>query len=101
VGLRFAVFETAALVILQQTVLAAEVALAEAAVTNNELGSLAALGGVATDLLSSHDGRWVRRLCERVGAVGGAALPKGSRVPAGVEKAEGECVRENDDSREG
>lgn len=58
VGLRFAVFEAAALVILQQTVLAAEVALAEAAVANNELGSFAALGGVATDLLSSHGGRW-------------------------------------------
>jgi hypothetical protein len=44
-------------VVLQQAVLAAEVAVAEAAVADDALGGLAALLCVAADSLASHDGR--------------------------------------------
>lgn len=56
-GLLLAVFQAAALVIFQQTVLATEVAIAECAVSNDALGSLSAVLGVATELLGRHDGR--------------------------------------------
>lgn len=50
------VFEACALVVFQETVTAAEVALAEAAVANDALGGFLALLGTAADLLSGHDG---------------------------------------------
>lgn len=55
--LLLAVFQTAALVVLQQTVLAAEVAVAKGAVTHDALSGLSAVLGGATELLSRHDGR--------------------------------------------
>ena len=61
--LLLAVFQAGALVILQQAVLAAEVALTEAAVADNSLRRLAALLGGATDSLGSH-GVWSRRQFE-------------------------------------
>lgn len=57
VRLLLAVFQTAALVVLQQTVLAAEVAVAKGAVTHDALSGLSAVLGGATELLSRHDGR--------------------------------------------
>jgi len=44
-------------VILQETVLATEVAVAKGAVANDALSGLSALLGVATELLGRHDGR--------------------------------------------
>lgn len=55
-GLLLAVFQAAALVILQQTVLPAEVAVAKGAVADDALSRLSALLGVAAKLLR-HDGR--------------------------------------------
>lgn len=43
--------------VLQQTVLAAEVAVAKGAVTHDALSGLSAVLGGATELLSRHDGR--------------------------------------------
>lgn len=57
VRLLLAVFQTAALVVFQQTVLAAEVAVAKGAVTHDALSRLSAVLGGATELLSRHDGR--------------------------------------------
>lgn len=56
------VFETTALVVFQETMAAAEVAFAEAAVTDNALSGFLALLGTAADLLSRHD-------CELCGVV--------------------------------
>jgi len=55
VRLLLAVFQAAALVILEQAVAAAEMALAEAAVPDDALGGLLALLGGAADLLGRHD----------------------------------------------
>lgn len=57
-GGRAYVFETGALVVLEEAVLAAEVAVAEAAVADNALGRVTALLEVAADLLLRHGGRW-------------------------------------------
>lgn len=65
VRLLLAVFESTALVVLQQPVLAAEVAVAEAAVTNNTLGRLSTLLGTASDLLGSHLDSRLDLRCER------------------------------------
>ena len=51
------VFQTAALVVLQQAVLATKVTSAEAAVTEDALNSFSAILGAATDLLAGHDAR--------------------------------------------
>lgn len=48
------VLETAALVVLQEAVLAAKVTLAEAAVADNALGGFPALLGGATESLAGH-----------------------------------------------
>lgn len=55
VGLLFAVFKAVALVVLEQAVLAAKVAPAKAAVTDDALGSGGALLEVAAVLPGSHD----------------------------------------------
>ena len=44
--------------VLKEAVLAAEVAVAEAAVADDALGCVAALLEVAADLLRRHDGGW-------------------------------------------
>jgi hypothetical protein len=54
------VFQAAALVVLQQAVLPAEVAVAKGAVADDALSRLSALLGVAAKLLG-HDGRELRR----------------------------------------
>lgn len=57
------IFQTAALVIFQQAVSPAELALAEGAVTNDGLRPLPALLGAAASLLASHDAQ-LRCLCK-------------------------------------
>jgi hypothetical protein len=66
VRLLLAVFETLALVVLQKAVLAAEVALAEAAVANDALGGeLAFLEGAAVLFDAGHHGERRRVVCMR------------------------------------
>jgi hypothetical protein len=57
------VFKTAALVVLQETVLATEMAIAETAISNNALGGFLAVLGTAANLLARHD------VCCRCGTV--------------------------------
>jgi hypothetical protein len=59
VRLLLAVFQARALVVFEQTVLAAKVAVAEAAVSDDALGGFPALLGVAANSLGSHDDRFV------------------------------------------
>lgn len=56
VRLLLAVFQTIALVVLEETVLSAEVTVAEAAVSDDALGSVLALLEGAADLLLRHVG---------------------------------------------
>jgi hypothetical protein len=84
------VFQTVALVVLEQPVLATVVAVAEAAVADDALGALLAVLVVAADLLGRHaaeerEGQVERRLALDV-VVG--QVPRGREVSAGVDEAE-------------
>lgn len=62
------VFETLALVVLEQAVIAAEVAVAEAAVADDALGGAGAALGRAPDLLGRHFFRFLERGGRRCGS---------------------------------
>lgn len=91
VGLFLAVLEALALVVLEQTVLAAEMAVAEAAVTDDALRRVLALLVAAADLLRGHAAAHRQRHVQRgVGGDGivGERCAGGAQVLARVHEAQ-------------